>query len=226
MDGTDSLIGTAILAAAIILFVVLTRPRKKENAGTPRQPTRWRRLRVHASGLYREGPSSVVQCEAPGDVELSTISGSIERLPILLGVPPHKTLVKIERPRISRQATLKLRVKNTSWLKLKHPGADRIPDLVGPANGLPPGFPAAEDLEVVGDLEEREYEIRADGRLVASVSWQRDEQGSPASTGQRYTVEITKSAAQLPIVALVLALEVATSLQGSPIELRETDETT
>jgi hypothetical protein len=227
MDGTDFLIASTVLVAALVLFVVFTRPREKNASPQqkPRQTTRWRRYRVQVSGLYRKDASPVIKCEDPDGIELPMIAGSIDRLPILLGGDPRNALVKIERPRMSMRAVLKLRVESTSWLKLKPVADDDFPDLIGSDAKLPRNLPAADDLELVGDLAEREYEIRAGGRLVASVSWQRDERGSPATKGF-YTLEITRSAVQMPIIALVLALEVSTSIEGNRVELRKAEETT
>ena len=71
---------------------------------------------------------------------------------------------------------------------------------------------AAKGLEIGGNLEERDYEIRREGRLLATVSSDTE----AADGGTPYRLEVLRTEDARPVVALVLCLEAALPRSRTP----------
>jgi len=222
---TGDLLLIGFLAAAIFWLALRggTGSGNESSEKKPRVLHRWRRFKVRPAALYGDEDSDAAAiAEDPKGIKLPVVRGCTDELPLWLGGDARHPLLRIER-RIIAPRTLVLKLGKHAWLRLRPNGSAAFPTLSMAEVVLPKGAPDPSTLQFQGSLAEREYEIRQDGRLVVSVSWQRDERGSSASRG-RYVVEIVRSAPCEALLALTLALETVATLDGEPADVENLDE--
>jgi len=169
--------------------------------------------------LYEGGEGSVVIQDEGEEIALPILEGNADLFPIKFGNNRRAPVLRIDRPRVTMRPLLKLRLDGAQWIKIRLGGDDRFPGLEEHEGPLPEDVPRLEELEFVGPLTDREYEIRWQDRLVASISWQEDERGSPSKKGL-LTIEIVKSVPQLPFLALALAFETTLAVEGDRVETK------
>jgi len=206
MDGIQLLL-TALGLIVMALFASgrFRSPPEEPAPRKPRSVTRWKRYRMDLVALYEGGEGSVVIQDEGEEIALPILEGNADLFPIKFGNNRRAPVLRIDRPRVTMRPLLKLRLDGAQWIKIRLGGDDR--------------FPGLEELEFVGPLTDREYEIRWQDRLVASISWQEDERGSPSKKGL-LTIEIVKSGPQLPFLALALAFETTLAVEGDRVETK------
>jgi hypothetical protein len=229
MDRLDFLLAAGFLVGILLLAIAALAPGEARPRAAPpsrRAATRWRRFRVRPGALYRDERGAVWAAEDSGEAVLAVLAGSVERLPLRLGSDGHAARVRIDRARFSLRPFLRVKLDGAPWLGLRLEESGGFPALLPAAGDLPEGAPAAGEIQLVGDLAAREYEVRLAGRLAASATWLRGAEESAVETGAEtaYAVEITQDAPLIPILALVAALEVAAALAGDAVDL-ESEET-
>jgi len=222
MDELGLLPLSAMLLAVLIVVPALTRSRAAEPKRAPRQVTRWNRYSIDPARLSAVDLDAAVLRGDSDELTWTVLAGSVDALPLAIGRDSRAPEVRIERSLAFIGRQLRLRIGGVPWLKLRPSGDGGFPELLALDTPAPGGAPEVAALELVGDLREREYEIRAADRLVASVSWQHDERGASAQRGL-YTLEIVRSVEQRPFAALVLALEACAMLDGHPALARSAD---
>lgn len=197
---------------------------------------RWRRFAVHGRRFEldpSDTPSVLIEEElappprehgpegetAPKPWRLECERGSAHDLPVGLSAKGGQSF-RVERGFLSGTSLL-LRRGKAPWLRMTLDPDGELPALRG-LRRAPRELPRVGDLELVGSLAEREYEVRLDDRLVASVSWQRSEAGSRAEEGV-YIAEVVRSVECAPLLFIIAALEIA-ALRSGPTADGEDDE--
>ena len=125
--------------------------------------------------------------------------------------------VRVDRRLLTLRATVDVHVHGRPWLALrpgKGPGFPELWPIDQATASRVENSLAASTLTLQGSLAAREFEVRVNGRLVASVSWQHGEKRSGAA--DQYYVEVVQSAPVIPLLALVLGLEVVVRIQKAP----------
>ena len=202
------------VVASLGLTLLFSRPRP------PR--SRWRRFRISPEALYQGRRGTAVVQEEVSRFQLRIIDGNGSHLPLRLGDSAGKVSVRVDRRLLAMRTTLDVRLRGRPWLALRLRPRRGFPELEPTDRPTAKGVEAsvaAGALKLQGNLAAREYEVRAGGRLIASVSWQHGEKRSEAV--DQYYVEVVRSSPALPLLALALALEVAARLDGVPATVEE-----
>jgi hypothetical protein len=194
-------ISAAVVAFAIVAAASSWKPPKKSTEG-PRETTRWKRFRIRPAALHGPLPEpSTAVTEEPSGLKLQVAarqSPGAGKIRAFAG--DGKTRIDVVRRGWFFSRGLRLKLGNRHWLDVDVPRGE--PGKLGLRFPVP-----SEALQIRGSPADREYEILKEGRLVATVSWQRG--GGDKSAPKEYFLETIKGQDPLPLVALVLAVEVA-----------------
>lgn len=218
MTSAEFLLLAALLVGLFFLYGLrhslpaeTAEPKEQE----PDAPTRWARFRVEP-GTLRDGEKAVpVVREEPTGLRLFLVQGDSGNLPLELGEEPQVPVLRLERRLLTCTPTVVLRLSGNPWMMLRWGEDAEYPELKSHHGSRAGNVPSLGALAVQGDVAAREYEIRANGRLAASVT--RDvEKASSAKRTMRdhYYVEVLKTSQALPFLALTLALELATAMRA------------
>jgi hypothetical protein len=208
MASSDFVFLCLLVALGYFVAADFLRPRRARGP-KPREPSRWKRFRVRPDALQSGGGATLLS-EEPKGLELKVLSGRLDALPLSLGEGGRKPLLRFERPFLAWKPCLLLRIEGRPWLRLRPSGGSADFEEAGEAAQSP--LPL-DRVQIQGNLPSREYEIKLDGRLAASVSWQRDDRGSEVQAGT-YFLEVARSVPVVATIGLVIAIEAAAQLDG------------
>lgn len=194
-----------LLLSALVtggVFLVAWTSRKPESPSSPPpEATRWKRFRIHFGALHNASVEPVtLVTEEPNGLKLVAgprAQSTPRRLKVFKG---KDGVIEIVRGFLFFRDRLQVLLTGKHWLQVRLPSpGEKRPQLnfVTPSNAL----------EIQGNVADREFEVRKQGRLVASISWQRGERDS--SPRKDYVLESLKGEDPLPLLALVLAVEAA-----------------
>lgn len=195
------LLATTVALLVFVAALASSGGKTKKTPEAPKEITRWRRYRVSPAGIVHPpaAPVAVVE-EEPKGLKLHA-------LPIAL---PHR--LRASRPDgtgridVARKWGLghrpfRVAVDGKPRCVVGVPKRDRSKVTIERLDG-------GAALSLRGAPLEREYEVLEGGRLIAIVSWQRTpEDGEEPKP--HYVVEVEKATEELPVLALVLAVEKA-----------------
>lgn len=194
----DTLLLVAACVAAFSAFARLLVGSSADRAH--KEVTRWRRFRVcpGAFDVPRRQAAQVVTEEPKGLRLLAEPGSSRKTVRVRTHAGAFRMLITDRWRPFSRRCGVKLATGSRLELVLPRNGRKK-PAVLSSRPG--------ERYELRGNLHEREYEILKGGRLVASVSWQREKSDEPPR--KEYVVEALKTEDELPLLALALTVEAA-----------------
>lgn len=195
----------AAILIAVFLIVGFSREEPVESEN-PRKGGRWRCFRVTIDPLRGGRRGDTVVREEPQGVELQILEGNLGDLPLRLGEKSHRTLIRLDCRRFTCQPVQVLRLAGRPWLALKTNGSGKFPELRALRGARAPSLPDAAELSLQGSLRKREYEIRAGGKLAASVT-RLNGGGRSRKRSVDYHVEVDRRRQAMPFLGLILALE-------------------
>jgi len=205
MSPTDyALLSAAATGVALLAALSL---RREESTPPPLvDTTRWKRFRVHFEALHGSLLETVpLVVEEPAGLQLSAArrEAASTRRWTVLGSSGGAPVIEISRGLIFLRRRLRVLLQGKEWLHVLLPRPAerkaRKPELkfLTPIGGY----------EVNGNIPGREFEVRRQGRLVASTFW--EDTKDSAADRRNFLVEVLKTEESLPILSIVLALEVA-----------------
>ena len=194
-----------ISAALIGILVALGKAAwksPKEDPRKSRETTRWKAFRVHFSPVHQKHPSlndHVVE-ELPKGLKLFVSPREPAGRHFVLEDSKGKERIRISRGMLLARKKLQVSVNKQPLCRLRPPPKGKKVPVVDAVDAL-------ESCKIQGDPYRREYELRKAGKLAAIVSRQGPTRDS--DLGQDYLVETLKTERALPLLAVVLALEIA-----------------
>jgi hypothetical protein len=193
--GEFILLSAAITGAFLALAWSARKPAKKE---APPEPGRWRRFRIDPGPVHSR-TAGTAAAEEPAGLRLARDAAASEdaRRVVLQG-GGGQALIDIAPPWLFPGSRLRVKVggrplATVARRKRGKPGVTLAFSQAGP--------PA---IEIGGNPGGREYDVRRDGKVVATV-FPGGEKGT--SAGEAYFAEVLRSEDPVPVLALVLAVE-------------------
>jgi hypothetical protein len=200
--GDYILISAAVMSLFVVLGISVWRPPSRP--APPREVTRWRRFHVNPGPLHGilRGGTEVIE-EEPYGLQLAALprrESDASRVRIV--GPDREVLVTVVRKWGLFRRNFQVSIQGNRWLQIsvsKKEPSDYSLQFVNPADSF----------KISGNALAREYEILRQGKLVATVSWQEDPESEEKP--ECYVLETLKTDDELPLIAFVLAIEVATA---------------
>ena len=197
--GDYVLVATTIAGLALVIAVTTSKPPRKASEA-PKEVTRWKRFKVQPTSLHGAlKESAQIVAEEPQGLKLSASPRESPKR-VRVGSPDGKVQVEIARVWRPFRRIYRVSLGGKEWLRL-------LLNKSRPKEAELESMTRNQTYELRGALADREYEILRNGKLVATVSWQRPPGDSAPK--KEYILETVKTEDALPLLTIALAVEVA-----------------
>lgn len=215
MDSSDFVFLSLVCTALVLLVSIFVGTTGGRSTGG-RSTAGWKKFTIRPDALLEgAGQGPLVSSLDRGGGELHVLSGGNGSFPVKIGHRRHGPLVVIEKQKFAMKPVLKMSLHGIPWIQIQHDRKKGLPKLLGAGKRMPEEVPEAGSIQFVGEIASREYEIRLREKLAAAIFLD-DEPGNESPADGSYRVALPENIPELPLLALVIALEVEMATRGVP----------